>query len=616
MKTETKKIIKVAASTLVLGLLFGWLLFGGSENNKTDEHQHTEEEIAGETIWTCSMHPQIRQNEPGDCPICGMDLIPLGDDNDSELDPMVISMSPTAMQLANVSTAVVGKTKPIKLLKLNGKVEADERSVYSQSSHIPGRIERLMVNFTGENVNQGQVIASIYSPDLVNAQEELFEARKIVETQPQLFDAAKEKLKNWKLSDKQIVQILESGIVKEELPIHADVSGYVTEKMVNLGDYVNKGKALYQIANLYNIWVLFDVYESDMAWGKKDDEVSFTIPSLPGETFKGRISYIDPVINPMTRVAKARVEINNKGLKLKPEMFVSGTVEAKLPIKSDAIVVPKTAVMWTGQRSVVYVKNTSAKGVNFMMREVTLGPGLGNGFVVNKGLDEGDEIAINGTFSIDAAAQLAGKPSMMNPEGGPAMTGHNHGGMDMGKKDQMEGKMNPKESMDHSEMPDETDHSRMEKRLQVSKTFKGQLEKVFENYLDLKDALVKDEAAAAKKGVDKLLATLKKVDMKLLTDHEAHNHWMTISKEIKSSTEAIGKTSDIEKQRGHFKHLSAHLSKGVRLFGVDKEVYEQFCPMADNNQGAYWLSLEKIINNPYMGSKMLTCGSTESTIKK
>ena len=286
------------------------------------------------------MHPQIRQNEPGNCPICGMELIPLDEDNiDTEQDPMSISMSQTAMQIANVGTQIVSKAKPVKSIRLNGKVEADERSVYSQSSHIPGRIEKLMVNFTGEYVNKGQVIASIYSADLDNAQEELFEARKIVETQPLLFNSAKEKLKNWKLTDNQITQILESGIVKEELPILADISGYVTEKKVNLGDYVMKGMAIYEIANLNSVWILFDVYESDMAWIKKGDEVNFTVQSLPGENFNAKISYIDPVINPMTRVAKARVEVNNKGLKLKPEMFVSGTVEAKLPIKSDAIVI-------------------------------------------------------------------------------------------------------------------------------------------------------------------------------------------------------------------------------------------------------------------------------------
>mgnify|MGYP000055941570 FL=1 len=278
MKTNRKTII-IALSTLAIGLLLGWLIFGGSSEGKTDEeHQHTTE-VAGEAVWTCSMHPQIRQSEPGDCPICGMDLIPLDNEQDEQLDPMAISMSPTAMQLANVSTAVVGTMNPVKMVRLNGKVQADERLVYSQSSHIPGRIEKLTVNFTGEFLRKGQTIAAVYSPDLVTAQEELFEAQKIKETQPQLFSAAKEKLKNWKLSDSQIDEIIQRGSIKEEFAITADVSGYVTEKKVNLGDYVRKGEAIYEIADLSKVWLLFDVYESDMSWINKGDKVSFTIAS-------------------------------------------------------------------------------------------------------------------------------------------------------------------------------------------------------------------------------------------------------------------------------------------------------------------------------------------------
>lgn len=431
MKTNRKTII-IVLSALTVGLLLGWLIFGGSVNKATDEHQHDTVEVAGETIWTCSMHPQIRQNEPGDCPICGMDLIPLESEQDSDIDPMAISMSPTAMQLASIQTAVVGAMNPVKMVRLNGKVQSDERLVYSQSSHIPGRIENLMVNFTGEYVNKGQAIASVYSPDLVTAQEELFEAQKIAETQPQLFNAAKEKLKNWKLSDEQIEQILQSKTTMETFDVQADVSGYVTKKMVNPGDYVRRGEAIYEIADLSKVWVLFDVYESDMLWIKKGDKVEFTVASLPGETFAGTISFLDPVIDPKTRVAKARIEVANSGLKLKPEMFASGTVEAKLSNQSKAIVVPKTAVMWTGKRSVVYVKSQTDKGVNFMLRDVNLGPALGESYVIESGLQGGEEIAVNGTFSIDAAAQLAGKPSMMNPSGGPAMTGHNHGGTETG----------------------------------------------------------------------------------------------------------------------------------------------------------------------------------------
>ena len=178
MKTNKNTII-IILSALVIGLLLGWLIFGGSESSISEEHdhEHLEDEIGVETIWTCSMHPQIRQNEPGDCPLCGMDLIPLEDEQNSEIDAAAISMSPTAMQLANIQTAIVGSSAPVKQIRLSGKIQEDERLIFSQSVHIPGRIEELLVNFTGDFVQKGEVIATIYSPDLVTAQEELFEAK-------------------------------------------------------------------------------------------------------------------------------------------------------------------------------------------------------------------------------------------------------------------------------------------------------------------------------------------------------------------------------------------------------------------------------------------------------
>ena len=182
MKNINKTTVIIASSTLIIGLLIGWLIFGRSNESQTDEHSHTTT-AETETIWTCSMHPQIRKNEPGDCPICGMDLIPLESES-NEIDPMAVSMSSTAMQLAQVQTMKVGRGNTNKSLRLTGKVQADERLLYTQSSHIPGRVEQLTVNFTGDFVKEGQIIAYIYSPDLVTAQEELFEAKKIKETPP------------------------------------------------------------------------------------------------------------------------------------------------------------------------------------------------------------------------------------------------------------------------------------------------------------------------------------------------------------------------------------------------------------------------------------------------
>ncbi|MBW6492761.1 MAG: efflux RND transporter periplasmic adaptor subunit [Lentimicrobium sp.] len=612
-----KQTIIIAAFSLIFGALLGYIIsksahqhtetstnqhINESANQHIDEsaHQHINE--SANQTWTCSMHPQIRQNEPGDCPICGMDLIPLEDDQNADIDPKAISMSPTAMQLANVSTAFVGKMNPVKQVRLNGKVQADERLVYSQSSHIPGRIEKLLVNFTGEFVNKGQIIANIYSPELVTAQEELLEAQKIAETQPQLFVAAKEKLKNWKLSDKQIEEILKSGKTKDEFPVVADVSGYTISKKINLGDYVRKGETIYEIADLSKVWVLFEVYESDINWIKKGDKVEFTIASLPGESFISSITFLDPVIDPKTRVAKARVEYNNSNGKLKPEMFVSGLVQAKLANKSNSIVVPKTAVMWTGKRSVVYVKTNSEQVVNFIMREITLGSALGDSYVVEAGLMEGEEIAVNGTFSIDAAAQLAGKPSMMSPEGGQVMTGHNHGGTPSGSNVSHEG---------HEEQPKST----TSKPLSIDKQAKEVLEPLYTQYLKWKESLANDNFAEAQKNAADMKTELGKINMSLFKG-DAHNAWMDFQSNFSKNLEHVQHYSDIEQLRKAFQSVSVTMIEMTNSFTpLGKTIYVQHCPMADNNKGADWLSTEKEIKNPYFGSSMLKCGEVTKEIK-
>ncbi|MEZ4773791.1 MAG: efflux RND transporter periplasmic adaptor subunit [Bacteroidia bacterium] len=590
MKNINKNTAYIALGTLTIGLFLGWMMFGGSSNEQVTENKH---ENSKNTIWTCSMHPQIRQNEPGQCPLCGMDLIPLSNEGDSEDNPMEIKMSPTAMQLANVQTSIITKRKPIKEVRMNGKIKADERNVNSQSSHIPGRIEKLTVSFTGESIQKGQVLAYVYSPELVTAQEELFEAQKMKETQPGLYQAAVEKLKNWKLTNKQINQILEGGVVQEQFPILADVSGIILNKKVNLGDYIKKGQTIYEVANLSKVWVLFDVYESDIPWVKTGDKVQFTVQSIPGETFNGKISFIDPVINPKTRVASARVEISNPGMRLKPDMFVLGTIESPIHNEKETLIVPKSAVMWTGERSVVYTKITNAKGISFMMKEVTLGPALGDSYIINSGLEPGEEIATNGTFSIDAAAQLAGKPSMMNPEGGVVMTGHNHGG---------------------GNTPQNTDYSVHSKSITISSKAKEELNPLFNSYFKLKDALVNDNLDNAVSASKDMSAVLSKVNMGVFTG-EAHNVWMKHSSVLEKELRKAGSTDEIGKMRVLFKNISDQMVMLIKTFGaIDKPVYVDYCPMANNDKGAEWLSTEKEIKNPYFGSSMIKCGEVKQEI--
>ncbi len=595
MKAINKTTIVIALSTLVIGFLLGLLIFGGgSDTEVSAEHDHSKETTA--QVWTCSMHPSVRQNGPGKCPICGMDLIPLETETSSD-NSGEIRMSQAAMKLANIRTSVVKKGGESSVTYLNGKVQPDEQKIYTQTSHISGRIEKLMVSFTGEYVKKGQEIAMVYSPELVMAQKELFEAYKIRETQPDLYKAAREKLKNWKLSDPQIDGILKSGTPVDQFPILSDINGVVMAKKVNLGDYVKQGSALYEIADLSRAWILFDVYESDMGSVRVGDKVNYTVQSIPGETFEGKIGFIDPVIDPKTRVARARVSVSNSHLRLKPEMFVSGQVEGLKHGSSNDIVVPKSAVMWTGKRSVVYVKTSTDVGVGFEMREVTLGASSGDSYVIEDGLEEGEEIATYGTFSIDAAAQLAGKPSMMDP--------------DLMKEDAMSGE----QAMDMGEGETQKGVSTIEvKHIVLDAEVKQALNPVIEQYLLLKDALVNDDLDKAKKEGDKLLGQVKGIKMSMFSG-EAHEVWMEDGMKIQGYLQLIANAKEIAVARDAFKPLSEHMIRLAQVFQpFGKKLYVQHCPMADNFKGADWLSTEDNIMNPYYGESMLTCGEVTDEI--
>jgi Cu(I)/Ag(I) efflux system membrane fusion protein len=414
-KIFSNKYVKYSL-LLTGGILIGWLFFHSSLKNEKKPDQLTE--TTKSTIWTCAMHPQIRMPQPGKCPICGMELIPLAQNNTSSIDPAAVHLSKEAAQLANVLTSVVTKQKPIKEVRLYGKVQADERLFQSQVAHVPGRIEQLTVNFTGEPVIKGQVLAEIYSPELITAQQELLETVKTKQLQPELYEASKEKLRQWKLSDDQIAKIENSGVIQNNFEVLSNTSGTVTARRVNTGDHVSQGTVLFDIADLSKVWIMFDAYESDLQFLHIGEKLSFTLQALPGIDFTGNIIFIDPVIDPVTRVAKVRVETGNQSGKLKPEMFATGIVSTTLNEYRDNMVIPKTAVLWTGKRSVVYVKQPGTDEPIFKLREIGLGPMLGESYVITDGLTEGEEIVTSGTFSVDAAAQLEGKPSMMNPRGG------------------------------------------------------------------------------------------------------------------------------------------------------------------------------------------------------
>jgi Cu(I)/Ag(I) efflux system membrane fusion protein len=411
----TKTFLNKYLSNILLlagGIFLGWLIFHPTHRNEAKKDTQTV--VSRTTIWTCAMHPQIRMPQPGKCPICGMDLIPLNQSGTTSIDPDAVHLKPEAAQLANIGTSVVSKKAPVKEVRLYGKVQADERLLQNQVAHIPGRIESLTVNFTGESVASGQILGQIYSPELITAHQELLEASKTKADQPAIYEAAREKLRQWKLTDKQISDMENSGNPQSTINIVSNTNGIVISRRVNKGDYVSQGTVLYDIADLSKVWVMFDAYESDIQFLHNGEEVSFAIQALPGKNYTGKIIFIDPVIDPVTRVARVRVEANNSSGKFKPGMFATGVVSSLIDADKGYVVIPRSSVLWTGKRSVVYVKQAGSSEPIFKMREIELGPMLGDSYMVMNGLSEGEEIVTSGAFSVDAAAQLAGKPSMMN----------------------------------------------------------------------------------------------------------------------------------------------------------------------------------------------------------
>jgi len=622
-----KREYRIIGITLVAGLLLGWAFFhnpGNSANEQQDAEAH---DHSTETIWTCSMHPQIRMDEPGQCPICGMDLIPLTSLTSSESTTSAgeIQMSDDAMKIADIQTMTVQNTQPEKEVYLLGKVKPDERNIAELTARFGGRIDKLYVNFTGQEVRKGEKLATIYSPALITAQKELLEAQAYRQTNPDLYRAARNKLKLWDLTDEQIDRIETEGETQLYFDVLSPISGTVTNRHVALGDYMKEGSSMFQVIDLSRVWVMFEAYENDLPWIRNGDKVQFAIQSLPDRSFTGRIGFIDPMINPQTRIAQVRVEVPNPGLLLKPEMFASGIVSSTIAGNSREIVIPKSAVLWTGKRAVVYVKEPYRDQPTFRYEEITLGPSAGNSYVVESGLQEGDEIAVNGVFSIDAAAQLAGKTSMMNaavtgtagvqPQAGNADLIQNVTEMNMeatgtvpGSSSESAGGSTGRGSVQPDTQETTTDQG-------IDPKFTEQLTGVYDVYVELKNAFVQSSPEDVAKSATAVTQALGKVDMTLLGG-ETHMVWMDQLGALRKDLDSMVQTQDIEEQRAAFAALTQVFYQCIKDYGLEGvTTYYQYCPMAFNSTGAYWLSEVSEIKNPYYGDAMLTCGETKETLE-
>jgi Cu(I)/Ag(I) efflux system membrane fusion protein len=568
-----KNVLYIGIAVIV-GLFAGWIIFGNngaesnSESTNSDAHDHSQE--TQEEVWTCSMHPQIMLPEPGDCPICGMDLI-LAETGAEGLAMNEIKMSKNAMSLANIQTTIVGSNTSSEkdgIISLSGKIAANEENNAVQASYFDGRIEQLNVNYNGQKVTKGQLLATIYSPNLVAAQQELLTAASLKASQPALYKAVRNKLKNWKLSDTQIDAIESSGNVRDNFPVFATINGTVSEVMAREGDYIKQGQPILKVSNLNSVWAEFDAYENQISNLKEGQKIKIYANAYSNKEFDASISFIDPVLNNATRTITVRATIKNNDNLFKPGMFVTGKIQGKT-VKSEMLNVPATAVMWTGERSLVYIKTNPNEPI-FEMREVSIDKRNGENYIISDGLQDGDEVVTNGIFTVDAAAQLQGKKSMMN-----------------------------KAKVEETAMP------KSQMKLEFSEQFTQSFKNVIKPYLNMKDAFVATDNVQVSKFAKVTSKALKSAKTKDLGKMEQSH----INKSI-DMLDAIGNSDNIKNQREHFVLLNENLvAIAMNIKGANSLLYVQKCPMANNNNGAIWLSTEKDIKNPYYGDDMLTCGS-------
>jgi len=613
------------------------------------DERHAEESAQ---VWTCSMHPQIRLPEPGLCPICGMKLIPLpsaptgGDGGERRF-----ATSEAAKALMEIETRPVERRYVTAEIRMVGKIDYDETRLGYITAWVGGRLDRLFVDYTGVTVKEGDHMVSLYSPELLSAQEELLQAMRaageveegdvavVRHTARATLEAARERLRLWGLRPDQIKRIEETGKALDHLTIHAPAGGVVIDKHVRQGMYVETGTRIYTIADLSRLWVMLDAYESDLVWLRYGQRVEFAGEAYPGERFTGRIAFIDPVLDARTRTVKVRVNVENPEGKLKPGMFVHAVVRAEVAtggrvmdpdlrgkwmcpmhpeivkdsegicdicemdlVRTESLgyvaadpatkplVIPSSAPLLTGRRSVVYVEVRGTDRPTFEGREVVLGPRAGDYYIVREGLAEGELVVTNGNFKIDSALQIQAKPSMMLPEGGVAPGQAHHG------------------------MAPQPPTARPAKR-EVPERFQEQIGDLWQAYLSLADALAGDAFEEAGQASVAMRKALDGVDMNLLTGDE-HTAWMRRSGALGAVLVRSGETKDIESLRADFEVLSDEMLGVLRRFAGPSTgpVYRLRCPMASGGQGATWLQADTETRNPYFGAVMPRCGSVIETV--
>ncbi len=571
------QLVIVAAVAFAAGAL--WFAPGGHDHGNEDASAG----IAAQT-WTCSMHPQIRQDQPGDCPICGMDLIPLATDDTGPDSPTAVTLSERAARLAQLETEVVGLgaiTQPER--RLLGRVEVDETRLRQITTWIGGRIDRLHLATTGAVVRPGQTVATLYSPELLAAHQDLLAAvelrRRLADANPAArasalaaLDAVRERLHLLGLPPERIAALETQAEPVRQQQVVAGAGGIVLERMVTEGSWVEAGAPLYRVADLSRVWVQLDAYETDLPAIALGATVQLASDALPGRSFAGRVAFIDPILDPERRTARVRVEAANPDGRLRPGVFVTARLEGTAGTVEERLTVPRSAVLLTGKRAIVYVEVAGAERPTYQAREVELGPRAGERYPVLAGLEAGERVVTKGAFALDADLQIRGGASLMSGESkgrGPGTGDPGPGTGDLGP-------------------------GKGESELGMAR-----LASVVEAGLRVQRALAEDDLTQARAAAAELVE-----DGASLPD-------------LANAAGTIASSESLEAARAAFEPIGSALVRLVRIHGnpLDTPVRVAFCPMATPAGGASWIQAEAEVYNPFYGASMLRCGEIRETLE-
>ena len=438
-RKRTVLITALAAVCITAAFGLGWRLGRGGHSVDASLHEHDLQPVKAEggeiEYSTCTMHPSVKMKEPGKCPICAMDLVPVrkesggaGAGRATESAPAVpekslFTVDPRRQQMIGVRTDAVATRRLDRTISTIGRVSLDERRITHVHTKFSGWINKVFVDYTWQHVRKGEPLFTIYSPELVSTQEEYLLAVKAQSTlgdhaiqevsggAHSLLKAARRRLLLWDISEDQIEKLARTGEVRKDLVVHSPAEGHVTHRNAFENMRVEPGTEIYTIADHSSVWVHVEIYEHDIPLVRLGQHASMTVESYPGRRFFGKVTYIEPHVMEQTRTLRVRLEFPNADLTLKPGMYA----EVKLNVPSRTVVaVPDSAVLRTGERDIVFVDHGEGR---MELRQVQLGGRAGDYYAVLKGLKVGEKIVVAGNFLIDAESKVQG--AIANWEGDP-----------------------------------------------------------------------------------------------------------------------------------------------------------------------------------------------------